>query len=326
MTGQSGTSPLITVIIPAFNAAATILPALASVRAQTYRALEILVIDDCSTDATAEQVGRIVAEEPRLRLIRHDRNQGPSAARNTGLRAAAGRYSAFLDADDEWLPQKLERQVAALVAAPRAVLCCCNAVWMRDGVAEGTVYDGCAVASGPDAWKGMLEDVYVGTPCAVVDTALAREFGGFDVALRVGEDQDLWLRLAFAGEVVALPETLVHYRRSPGSYMERNRDRSVTDWLPRLVRHVEEHRSALTGAERRHILRRIYERMGRNVYRDGRWRQAAALLLQAVRYGASPLALGYFLLRASPPARAVTPFAKRLLGRERGSALTTGGP
>jgi glycosyltransferase involved in cell wall biosynthesis len=325
MTGRPGASPLISVIIPAFNAAATILPALASVRAQTYGLLEILVVDDCSTDGTADRVDRAMVDEPRLRLIRHERNQGPSAARNTGLWAAAGRYCAFLDADDDWLPDKIERQVAALVANPRAVLCCCNAVWMRDGVAEGTVYDGCVIENGADAWKGMLEDVYVGTPCAVVDTAAARRLGGFDVALRVGEDQDLWLRLAFAGEVVALPDVLVHYRRSAGSYMERNRDRSVTDWLPRLEVHVEARRPALTVAEYDRILRRINERMGRNLYRDGRWRAAAPLLLKAIRHGASPFAIAYFLLRASPAARAVTPFAKRLLGRDRRPAVTIDG-
>ena len=315
MTGQPGAAPLISVIIPAFNAEATILAALASVRAQTYPSLEILVVDDCGTDTTVEQVGRVVADEPRLRLIRHDRNQGPAAARNTGLAVAAGRYSAFLDADDEWLPEKLERQVAALLAAPRAVLCCCNAVWMRDGVAEGTVYDGCAVSNGAEAWKGMLEDVYVGTPCAVVDTAVARRLGGFDVTLRVGEDQDLWLRLAFAGEVVALPDILVRYRRSTGSYMDRSRGLSTTDWLPRLLGHVEARRAALTVAQHHRILRQIYGRMGRNAYRDGDWRPAVSLLLRAIRHGAGPLAIALFLLRASGPARALTPIAKRLLRR-----------
>lgn len=311
MARRPDASPLISVIIPTFNAERTILSALASVRAQTYEALEILIVDDGSTDGTIGLVERLAAEEPRLRVIRHERNQGPAAARNTGLAAAAGRYTAFLDADDEWLPDKLARQVASLMTAPGAVLCCCNAVWVRDGVAEGTVYDGCVVTSGPDAWKGMLEDVYVGTPCAVVDTAVARRLGGFDTDLRVGEDQDLWLRLAFAGEVVALPEILVRYRRSIGSYMDRNRGLSITDWLPRLLAHVEAHRAALTRAERHRILRRIYERMGRNAYRDGWRRRGLALLLLAIRHGAGPFGIALFLLRASPLADALKAALRR---------------
>jgi len=313
MTGPPDASPLISVIIPSFNAETTILSALASVRAQSYHALEILVVDDFSSDGTPEQVARLAADEPRLRLIRHDRNQGPAAARNTGLAVAAGRYCAFLDADDEWLPDKLDRQVVALAAAPSAVLCCCNAVWMRNGIAEGTVYDGCVVTDGPEAWKGMLEDVYVGTPCAVVDTAVARRLGGFDPTLRVGEDQDLWLRLAFAGDVVALPEILVRYRRGIDSYMDRHRDLSISDWLPRLEAHVEARRSALTSAERDRILRRIYERMGRNAYRDGDWRRAVPLLLSAIRHGAGPLAIAFHMVRASAPVRALAPFARQIL-------------
>ena len=128
MTGQSGASPLVSVIVPSFNAEATILSALASVCVQTYGTLEILVVDDCSFDATAKLVEGLAAAEPRLRLLQHARNQGPAAARNTGLAAAVGRYCAFLDADDEWVPDKLARQVSALVAAPQAVLCCCDAV------------------------------------------------------------------------------------------------------------------------------------------------------------------------------------------------------
>lgn len=299
MSEPSGASLLVSVIIPAFNAETTILGALASVREQTYSPLEILVIDDRSSDATAERVGQLAAADPRIRLIRHDRNRGPAAARNTGLALAAGRYSAFLDADDEWLPDKLQLQVGALLAAPQAVLCCCNAVWVRGDVVEGTVYDGCKVSDGAEAWKGMLEDVFVGTPCAVVDTATALRLGGFDVNLRVGEDQDLWLRLAFAGEIVALPETLVRYRLSAGSYMDRHRDLSITDWLPRLVAHVEARRAGLTCGERDWILRRIYERMGGNAYRDGSACRAIPLLFRAIRHGAKPMAIALFLLRSS---------------------------
>ena len=101
--------PPISVIIPVHNRAKLILRALASVRAQTYAEFEILVVDDGSTDGLSETLGQL--DEPRLRVLRHTLRQGAASARNTGIRASTGEYLAFLDSDDEWMPNKLERQL-----------------------------------------------------------------------------------------------------------------------------------------------------------------------------------------------------------------------
>src|SRR5262245_33280431 len=106
----------VSVIIPVFARASTIGRAIESVIAQTFSDYEIVVIDDGSTDDTVERVEALSLE--RLRLIRHDRNRGAAAARNTGIRAARGRWIAFLDSDDIWTStEKLSRQVAALQQA-----------------------------------------------------------------------------------------------------------------------------------------------------------------------------------------------------------------
>jgi glycosyltransferase involved in cell wall biosynthesis len=104
--------PLISVVMPTFNRARLLDRALRSVLQQTYRNLEIIVVDDASSDGTAEVVKAI--HDPRIRYLRHDSNKGGSAARNTGIRAAHGDYIAFLDDDDQWEPDKTEEQLRVL--------------------------------------------------------------------------------------------------------------------------------------------------------------------------------------------------------------------
>jgi len=105
-------TPVVSVIIPAWNAAAYIDEALASVSAQTLAEWEALVIDDASSDDTAERIVAVAARDPRFRLLRQDRNAGPSAARNRGIDEARGRYVALLDADDAYAPTRLTQMVA----------------------------------------------------------------------------------------------------------------------------------------------------------------------------------------------------------------------
>jgi glycosyltransferase involved in cell wall biosynthesis len=117
--------PLVTVIIPAYNREATIARAVDSVLAQTLDDLELIVVDDASTDRTAGIVAAYA--DPRVRLLRHARNRRAAAARNTGIRAARGKYVAFLDSDDDWHADKLAVQVADLEAAPPDVRASCTA-------------------------------------------------------------------------------------------------------------------------------------------------------------------------------------------------------
>jgi glycosyltransferase involved in cell wall biosynthesis len=100
------------IIVPAYNAAAHVGRAIASACAQTERRIEIIVIDDCSTDATADAVRQLALGDDRIRLLRTPTNAGPSAARNIGLKAAQGQWIALLDADDHYRPQRIERMVA----------------------------------------------------------------------------------------------------------------------------------------------------------------------------------------------------------------------
>lgn len=118
-------APLVSAVIPTHNRAELLTRAIRSVQRQTYPSLEIIVVDDASGDQTREVVEKL--GDPRIRYIRHDTNRGGSAARNTGIRAAKGEFIAFLDDDDEWEPEKTEKQLKALDQY-RVVMCTCDAI------------------------------------------------------------------------------------------------------------------------------------------------------------------------------------------------------
>ena len=105
--------PVVSVVVPAFNRASVITNAIQSVLGQSFRELEVIVVDDGSRDTTAETVLSIAQSDPRVRLNRHHSNRGAQAARNTGIRAAVGEWIAFLDSDDTWLTSSLELRMAA---------------------------------------------------------------------------------------------------------------------------------------------------------------------------------------------------------------------
>ena len=103
---------LVSIITPMYNARETIESTIASVQAQTYKNWEMIIVDDCSNDGSAAYVEQCASKDERIRLIRHDHNCGIAETRNTAMQHARGRYVAFLDSDDLWLPQKLEKQIS----------------------------------------------------------------------------------------------------------------------------------------------------------------------------------------------------------------------
>lgn len=188
----------VTVAIATFNRA-TILPrAIASVRRQTMQDFEIVVVDDGSTPP-AESVVREIGDS-RIRYIRHARNQGLPAARNTAIRAAAGEYIAFLDDDDEWLEDKLEKQLHALAR--------CDAVLTAAYVNDRSRIKcfGRSTVTAHDLRRGNPFD----PSTLMVKTAVMRELL-FDARLRVGEDWDAFIRIAQKYRVRYLREPLIVY-------------------------------------------------------------------------------------------------------------------
>ena len=189
-------TPLVSVIIPTYRRAHLVVRAVASVLRQTQGDLEVLVVDDSSPDDTAAVVRAIA--DTRVRYLRHDVNKGLPAVRNTGIRAARGRYIAFLDDDDEWREDKLEKQLK-LLPEYDAVLCM--------GIADGyplRVHNGSRIT---------LDDLRRGSfnPSSLLARAEVLRDVLFDESLRQGEDWDAFIRIGQYYSIGWVPEPLLIY-------------------------------------------------------------------------------------------------------------------
>lgn len=201
--------PLVSVIVPTHNRALLLQRSLASVLGQTWRNLELIVVDDGSTDDTAVVLAGI--GDPRLRVIRRETGSSAAAARNAGIASARADYLAFNDDDDIWLPHKLERQVGALMtASPTTGLCLCGRVLLAPGRAK--LIGGAAYAPELDFTRGNgrggPDYALVATPGWVVRRSALDAAGGFDERLITWEDWELALRLWLATDVVVVDEPL----------------------------------------------------------------------------------------------------------------------
>jgi glycosyltransferase involved in cell wall biosynthesis len=195
--------PLVSVIIPTYNRARLVQEALASVEAQTFRDFEVLVVDDGSTDDTAEAL----ALQRGVRVLRHRSRQGVAAARNLGIAAARGEWLAFLDSDDLWLPDKLARQIAYLEQRPDLLLCQTDETWVRNGVRVNKPTSHRKLAG--EIFLPSLERCMISPSAVILHRRLIEEHGGFDEALPAAEDYDLWLRLTWRYKVGLVEAPLV---------------------------------------------------------------------------------------------------------------------
>jgi glycosyltransferase involved in cell wall biosynthesis len=183
--------PTISVVMAAHNAADTIERALASVLAQTHAEIELIVVDDASSDETRERVETLIESDRRLRLVCNASQRGAAMTRNVGLSHATGSYLSFHDADDESHPEKLERQLAALLAHPEAVICVCN---FRRTFPDGRR----AIVNGRRFAKNLVSMLFPRDP-------VLRQLG-YMLDLPVGEDAEYYERI----RTVFGPEREIH--------------------------------------------------------------------------------------------------------------------
>ena len=203
--------PIVSVIIPVYNRSSTIARSVESALAQTFQALEVIVVDDGSSDATRDRVESI--QDERLRLIRHESNRGAAAARNTGMQASQAKYIAWLDSDDEWLPEKLQTQLDVLQHAAPDVRACYSA---HERIEQGRTR--VHLPRQNDRKKLFLGcDLGPGTTLLFERTVL-EEVGYLDESLGRYEDWDWLLRYCSRYRLVGVQQPLarVHYtpRRS----------------------------------------------------------------------------------------------------------------
>jgi glycosyltransferase involved in cell wall biosynthesis len=273
--------PRVSVIIPAYNAAATIAGTIDSVAAQTLQDFEIICVDDGSTDATLSIIKQYAA---RVCLL-EQANSGPAAARNHGARNSSGEYLAFLDADDVWAPQFLERSVAALDADPALSLVYCNCA-LADS--EGVAIDTALVGNGfdhPPSLNELLTKLWPIMPSAAISRRSAYDAcGGYRDALKGAsfrfEDVDFWIKMREQGQFAYIAEPLVTWRFA---------------WFPKQLKRLPDYSKAL------HVFEAyLQERYGVSAVPlvDARMRAPRSILatigLKALRDGDRPRARAAF--------------------------------
>ncbi|WP_284274179.1 glycosyltransferase family 2 protein [Bradyrhizobium iriomotense] len=214
-------SQLISVVVPAFNAASTIRETVSSALNQTYRNLEVIIVDDGSTDQTKGVAALLVQGDPRVRYVYKD-NGGVASARNRGIAEAQGEFVATLDADDLWYPTKLERQLERFEQSrPETALVYAWCCWIDD---HGTITG----SAPPMRLEGSifaqmcLGNVVISGSNALIRREALIAAGSFDESLRSRggqgcEDWKLYLQIAERYAIAMVPEYLVGYRISPGS-------------------------------------------------------------------------------------------------------------
>lgn len=197
-------SPLISVIIPTYNRAAFLFEAVDSVLKQTFSDFELIVVDDGSTDGTADSL--IEKYEGRF-IYRYQPNQGVSAARNQGIQMARGQWIAFLDSDDLWLPEKLETQILFFSNNPEINICQTEEVWIRNGRRVNPRKKHQKFSG--DLFGPSLLLCLVSPSAVMVRRDLFDEVGCFDEALPACEDYDLWLRISSRFPIYLIDRPLV---------------------------------------------------------------------------------------------------------------------
>ncbi|HAZ07903.1 MAG TPA: hypothetical protein DCZ01_05110 [Elusimicrobia bacterium] len=223
--------PLVCVVIPSYNMAAYTPLSVESVLAQDYPNVEVIVVDDGSTDGSVEALRRFGS---RIRLI-EQKNAGACAARNRGLKECKAEFIAFLDCDDLWERNKLSRCIAALQARPEASMVHSFAYWI-DGA--GKVFGPPRFEPRPEGrvFAELARANHVVNSTPVCRTAAVRATGGWDEAIFTTADWELWLRLSKTGEVAFIPEVLARTRVA-SYYNARNIERTRREWLYVLDKH-----------------------------------------------------------------------------------------
>jgi len=208
-SSKAGPQTTISVILPTRNRQATIAAAARSVLGQSYAPLELLIVDDGSTDNTARIVSAL--DDPRIRYLPQARSRGAAAARNIGIEQARGEWIAFQDSDDRWHPDKLAHQIDALTHAGNQVSVCCHG-FLRKNAAR-TIYipkAGWHIRPGYRNYlKPLLFGSFITTQALLVKKELLTAVGGFDERLPRLQDWDLAIRLAAAADFIYLGYPLV---------------------------------------------------------------------------------------------------------------------
>jgi glycosyltransferase involved in cell wall biosynthesis len=217
--------PTVSIIIPTYNRSRLLARAVKSVLNQTYQDFELIIVDDGSTDGTKEVVAGF--NDVRIRYVRHEENRGEAAARNTGIKAAKCNYIAYQDSDDEWLPEKLARQMELLENAPPEVGVIYTGFWKTENHRRTYIPFSWVSQKNGDIHKELLKGNFIGSPVVLIKKECFDRVGLFDERLRNLVDWEMWLRISkhYHFRCVDEPLVVAHYdlgnvSDNPGSLID----------------------------------------------------------------------------------------------------------
>jgi len=298
---QARINMTISVIIPAYNAGRWLHRAVASCQAQTQPAAEIIIVDDGSQDDTVAVAEGLAARHANVRVLQQLRNSGPAAARNRGVVESRGEFLAFLDADDTWAPDKLEKQLAIVQAKPETGLVF-TALLERDvhGRKLREVWHRVPQDRQRRVIASFLFRLNMLTPTMFLPRRVYDRTGGFDERLRMGEDHLLFMKIAADYEVVYLPELLVDRWVVPASHSKSGAPAAMQvefqQFMAVAVQHfpyLRDHLPALTA--------KMHFQIGRRFQKQGELRNARQHFFASLRTQASLKAGVAWLTATLPP-------------------------
>lgn len=240
-TCESDAMPLVSAVLVTHNRLGLLKEALRSIREQSYDNIEIIVVDDASDDGTAEYLQSL--DNIVTVLIDSEHSRGGNYARNCGIMAAHGDFIAFLDDDDEWLPLKIEKQVAELRDS-QAVVVGCGRIFVLDGEPvreEGSLPFG-------DMSEAILYQIPFSTSTIMVRRSALLAVGCFDESLTHWQEYELEMRLCQYGEVACVNEPLVRYRVSSNEHSRLSNN--LDKWEIAVMRIEEKHKTLISSANR----------------------------------------------------------------------------
>jgi glycosyltransferase involved in cell wall biosynthesis len=203
--------PTVSIIVPTYNRGRLIARSVKSVLNQTYQDFELIIVDDASTDNTEEVVSSF--NDKRIRYVRHKENRGEAAARNTGIKAARCDYIAYQDSDDEWLPEKLAKQMKLLEDASPEVGVIYTGFWKTENHRKTYIPFSWVNQKNGDIHKELLKGNFIGSPVVLIKKDCFNRVGLFDERLCNLVDWEMWLRISkqYHFRCVDEPLVIAHY-------------------------------------------------------------------------------------------------------------------
>ena len=227
------TNDLVSIIMPSYNCGEYVEDTIRSVQAQTYVNWEIIFMDDCSSDDTINVVSRLKENETRIRLYKNKGKMGAAISRNNALREAKGRWIAFLDSDDQWIPDKLEKQIRFMEESGYKFSYTCYSEMDSEGKDSGIV------VSGPSkvTKKGIFAFCWPGCLTVMYD---ANEIGLVQIEdIKKNNDYAMWLKVCKKADCYLLPEVLAKYRRGRVGSVSSHSIRTMIGWHYKLWHKAE---------------------------------------------------------------------------------------